>query len=211
LWKNFSKGWFVVKRNSVILVVIVAVVAAMIYAGARLSRKSAQAAGGVSGGAEESVLKAGGMAPDFELKTLDGKLVKLSSLRGKAVLLNFWATWCGPCKIETPWIVDLSKRYQAQGLEVVGISMDDSGSTDDIAKFVKEMDINYTIVQGTEAVGDAYGGVGVLPVSYYIDRNGKIVNTVIGIGSGQSEMEDHIKTALAVPVQTASVSGVNGK
>jgi peroxiredoxin len=192
-----------VKRNGIILIAIIGVVALMIYAGARLSRKSAQAAADAP--AEESVLKAGGMAPDFELKTLDGKVVKLSSYRGKAVLLNFWATWCGPCKVETPWIVDLSKRYQAQGLEVLGVSMDDASSSDDIAKFVKEMAIPYTIVQGTEAVGDAYGGVGVLPVTYYIDRNGKIVSTVIGIKS-QSEMEDDIKKALAVPVQTASAA-----
>lgn len=197
------------KRNGTILIAIIGVVALMIYAGARLSRKPAQAAGAAP--EEESVLKPGGMAPDFELKTLDGKAVKLSGYRGKAVLLNFWATWCGPCKIETPWIVDLSKKYQSQGLEVVGISMDDSGSGDDIAKFVKQMAIPYTIVQGTEAVGDAYGGVGVLPVTYYIDRNGKIVNTVIGIGKGQSDMEDDIQKALAVPVQTASAAPAAGK
>jgi peroxiredoxin len=197
-----------VKRNGIILMAIIGIVALMIYAGARLSHKSAQAAG--SAPPEESVLKAGGMAPDFELKTLDGKAVKLSSFRGKAVLLNFWATWCGPCKIETPWIVDLSKRYQSQGLEVVGVSMDDASNGDDIAKFVKEMDINYTIVQGTEAVGDAYGGVGVLPVTYYIDRNGKIVSTVIGIKS-QSDMEDDIKKALAAPTQTASAATPAGE
>jgi peroxiredoxin len=186
-----------VKRNSVILVMIVAVVALMIYSGARLSR-NARAAGPTP-------------APDFELKTLDGKSVKLSSLRGKAVLLNFWATWCGPCKIETPWIVDFSKQYQAQGLEVVGVSMDDTGSRDDIAKFVKEMGIPYTIVQGTEAVGDAYGGVNNLPETYYIDRNGNIVDTVIGIGDGKSDMEDHIKKILASPSQTASAAPVSGK
>jgi peroxiredoxin len=201
-----------VKRNAVVLIIIIGVVALMIFAGVRLSRKSAQAAGasGAATDEESSVLKPGGMAPDFELKSLDGKTVKLSSLRGKAVLLNFWATWCGPCKIETPWIVDLSKRYQAQGLEVVGVSMDDSTSRDDVVKFVQDMNINYTIVMGTEAVGDSYGGVGVLPVTYYIDRNGKIVNTVIGIKS-QSDMEDDIKKALAAPLQTASAAGVTGK
>ena len=62
-------------------------------------------------------------APDFELTSLDGKTVKLSDYRGKAVVLNFWATWCGPCKIEMPWLVDLETKYQAQGLQIVGVSM----------------------------------------------------------------------------------------
>ncbi len=189
------------KRNGIVLIVIIGVVALMIYAGARLSRKTAQASGDSS---PEGSLKAGSMAPDFELKTLDGKPVKLSAYRGKAVLLNFWATWCAPCKVEMPWFVDFYKQYQTQGLEVVGIALDDS-SHDEIAKFVKDMNVNYTILQGTENVGDAYGGVNVFPTTFFIDRNGKIVNVVYGL-KDHSGLEEDIKSALAVPAQTASAS-----
>jgi peroxiredoxin len=196
-----------VKRNGIVLIVIIGVVALMIYAGARLSRTTTGAGAGPE---EASVMKAGTMAPDFELKTPDGKAVKLSSYRGKAVLLNFWATWCGPCKVETPWLVDFYKQYQPQGLEILGVAMDDSSSRDEIPKFIKDMNVNYTIVEGTEDVADTYGGVNVFPVSFFIDRNGKIVSVVLGL-TDHSDMEDDIKKALAVPVQTASASNLTGK
>src|SRR5262245_45090021 len=94
----------------------------MIYTGAYKSR--ARAAIGVEAALQGNFI--GKMAPDFELDTLDGKKVKLSDYRGKAVLLNFWATWCGPCKIEMPWFVDLQKQYKDQGLEIVGVAMEDT-------------------------------------------------------------------------------------
>src|SRR5579872_901466 len=137
----------------------------------------------------------GHMAPDFELKTLDGKPVKLSSLRGKAVIVDFWATWCGPCKIEMPWLVELQKKYKDQGLEVLGVAMDDS-SIDDIAKFAKEMNVNYTVLKGTNPVGDAYGGVDGLPITFYIGRDGKIIDKSLGLVS-KSEIEENIQKALA--------------
>ncbi|HLQ50973.1 MAG TPA: TlpA disulfide reductase family protein [Terriglobales bacterium] len=195
------------KRNGTVLIVIIGVVSLMIYAGARLSRQTAAQSGGAPP-EEASSLKAGSTAPDFELKTVDGKPVKLSSYRGKAVLLNFWATWCGPCKIETPWLVDFYKQYQPNGLEIVGIAMD--SEHDEIPKFVKDMNINYTILEGTEKVSDAYGGLSGFPVTFFIDRNGKIVNVVYGLRS-HSDLEDDIKKALAAPAQTASAAGPAGK
>ena len=87
-------------------------------------------------------------APDFELKSLDGRTVKLSDFHGKVVVLNFWATWCAPCRVETPWLVDFYRQYKEQGLEVVGVSMDD-GNQEHVAEFVKEMGINYTVLTGT--------------------------------------------------------------
>src|ERR1700692_1154101 len=85
-------------------------------------------------------LKLSSPAPDFSLQSLDGTSMRLSDFRGKAVLLNFWATWCGPCKIEMPWFIELQKQYQAQGLQIVGVAMDDS-SKEDIAKFAQEMGV----------------------------------------------------------------------
>ena len=136
----------------------------------------------------------GSPAPDFELQTLEGKNLKLSDLRGKAVLLNFWATYCGPCKIEMPWFVELQKEYGPQGFQIVGVAMDDA-STDEIAKFVKEMGVNYPILLGKESVGQSYGGVGVLPTTFFVDRNGKIIAREFGLQS-RSVFVDHIKKAL---------------
>jgi thiol-disulfide isomerase/thioredoxin len=135
--------------------------------------------------------------------------MSLSELRGKAVLLNFWATWCGPCKIETPWLVELQREYGSQGLQVVGVAMDDSGK-EDIEKFAHEMGVNYPVLLGKEAVGDAYGGVPALPESFFIGRNGKIVDRIIGL-KGRGEIEDAIKKALntepgAAPSNTARTS-----
>ena len=140
------------------------------------------------------------MAPDFTLESLDGGNMRLSDLRGKAVLLNFWATWCGPCKIETPWLVELQKQYGSQGLQIIGVAMDDSAK-EDIAKFAKEMGVNYPVLLGKEAVGDAYGGVPALPESFFIGRDGKIVDKIIGLRS-RSDIEDAIKAALSTQART---------
>lgn len=188
-------------RNPLALVVVAVVAAAMLYFGFHMARRE--------GGDPPRILGKSTVAPDFTLPTLDGKDMKLSDLRGKAVLLNFWATWCGPCKIETPWLVELQKQYGAQGLQVIGVAMDDSGK-DDIEKFAKDMGVNYPVLLGKEAVGDAYGGVPALPESFFIGRNGKIVERIIGL-KGRGEIEEAIKKALntepgAAPSSTASAS-----
>ena len=185
-------------RNAIVIVVVIAAVALMLLAGVRMARPKA---GVVK---LNSVGKNGSVAPDFELQSLDGKPVRLSDFRGKAVLLNFWATWCAPCKIEMPWFVDLQKQYAPQGLQVIGVAMDDSGE-DAIAKFTKQMGINYPILIGKEAVGDAYGGVEFLPTTFIIDRQGKVVDRVFGLVS-RSEFENGIKKALggATPAAQAS-------
>jgi thiol-disulfide isomerase/thioredoxin len=180
-----------VNRNPLILAAIGAIVAIMLWAGIHVARKNS--------GGNVAVSLRGQAAPDFELQSLDGKNMKLSELRGKAVLLNFWATWCGPCKIEMPWFVELQKQYGPQGLQIVGVAMDDA-STEDISKFVKEMGVNYPILLGKEAVGQSYGGVGVLPTTYFIDRDGKFVAREFGLQS-RSVFVDHIKEALGQPVE----------
>ena len=136
------------------------------------------------------------MAPDFSLKSLpDGKEVRLSSLRGKAVLVNFWATWCEPCKIEMPSLVDLQKKYGPQGLQIVGVAMDDADDKE-ISAFAHKMGVNYLVLRGTEEVGDLYGGIDRLPMTYYLDRSGKVVDETVGM-AGEATLEDAIKRALA--------------
>jgi thiol-disulfide isomerase/thioredoxin len=185
----------ILKRNLVVLGIVIVVVAGMLYLGAYNSHPG-------SGSASAAVVKGkltgdpvGKMAPDFELKTLEGKPLRLSDYRGKAVLLNFWATWCGPCKIEMPWFVDLQKKYGPQGLQIVGVAMEDTDVAD-IKKFTQEMGVNYPVARGREAVGEAYGGVMGLPTSFYIGRDGSIVEQSAGL-IGKDEIEKHIQAALA--------------
>jgi thiol-disulfide isomerase/thioredoxin len=181
-----EEGVFV-KRDPVVIIVVVMVITLMLVFGIRKSRH-------VSSPTQTSTgeLK---VAPDFTLQSLEGKPIHLSDFRGKAILLNFWATWCEPCKIEMPWIVDLQKQYASQGLQVVGVAMDDVGP-DEIAKFTKQMGVNYPVVIGKDEVADSYGGLPFLPTTFYIGRDGKIVDKVFGI-KGRGEIEDDIKKALA--------------
>jgi len=175
-----------VKRNPLALVVVAVVAAGMLYFGVHQARRS--------GPVFASHLTTSSLAPDFTLESLDGKSMKLSDFRGKAVLLNFWATWCGPCKIEMPWFVELQNQYAAQGFQIVGVAMDDA-SKEDIGKFAKDMGVNYPILIGKESVGDQYGGVPALPESFLIGRDGKIVDKIIGL-RGKAEIEDAIKKAI---------------
>jgi len=173
-----------VRRDPVVLVVVALVVALMLVFGFKMARHS-------SPGMATSNAQMNGIAPDFTLQSLDGKTVRLSDFRGKPVVLNFWATWCGPCKIEMPWFVDLQKEYGPTGLQFLGVAMDDA-STKDIAEFAESMKVNYPILIGKESVGDAYGGVQFLPETFYIDRNGKVVDKAFGL-KGRGEIEDAIK------------------
>ena len=138
----------------------------------------------------------GSVAPDFSLKSLpDGKQVSLSSLRGKAVLVNFWATWCEPCKVEMPSLVDMQKKYGPQGLQIVGVAMDDADDKE-ISTFAHKMGVNYMVLRGTEKVGELYGGIEHLPMTYYLDRSGKVVDETEGM-AGEATFENAIKRALA--------------
>ena len=195
-----SKG----SRNPLILVVVAFVAALMLYFGYHQARRT--------GAGSAPRLTQSALAPDFSLESLDGKSLRLSDLRGKAVLLNFWATWCGPCKIEMPWFVDLQNQYGSQGLQIVGVAMDDA-SKEDISKFAKDMGVNYPILIGKESVGDQYGGVPALPESFLISRDGKIVDKIIGL-RGKAEIEDAVRKALDTQAAKSEASvhqaGENG-
>jgi peroxiredoxin len=178
-----------VKRKIVVFALMVVVVAGLLMLGkfkgkfpAGRARASAAAVKGYD-------------APDFVLSDLQGHAIKLSDLRGKAVVLNFWATWCPPCKEEIPWFVELQKRYGSQGLQIVGVSMDD-GDQKDVAKFAAENRINYPVLLGKETVADQYGGIDYLPTTFYIDRNGVVMDRVFG-QPGRAEIEQSVKRAIA--------------
>lgn len=136
----------------------------------------------------------------FTLTSNTGKRVSLSDYKGKPVLLNFWATWCTPCKVEMPWFEDFQKKYAAQGLEVVGINEDDDAKStevkDQIKKTLERTGVTYTILMSDKGVGDAYGGLDVLPATFFIDRSGKIVAQAIGLAS-KDEAEQNVQKILA--------------
>jgi len=181
---------FEVNRNWLVFGLLVVALAAMVVTAIRRSRSSVSTAGASLTGNVE-----GATAPDFALADLStGQTVRLSSFRKKAVVLNFWATWCPPCKVEIPWFVDLQRQYAAQGLAVIGVAMDDSGRNT-IARFAKDMDINYPILLGDDNVANAYGGVEALPTTFYIDRAGKVTKRVFGLASHR-EMEENVKRML---------------
>ena len=117
-------------------------------------------------------------APDFTLPLVDGGQLQLSSYRGKIVLLDFWATWCVPCREETPHFVELQRKYGDRGLQIIGVSMDDS--PDPVRPFYQQFQMNYPVVMGTADVGVAYGGVLGLPIAFLIDREGRIYSKHIG-------------------------------
>jgi thiol-disulfide isomerase/thioredoxin len=178
-----------VKRDPVVLIVVAMIVTVMLVFGFRMARKP-------SGGSSAATGMKGQAAPDFALQSLDGKTIHLSDFRGKAVALNFWATWCEPCKIETPWLVELQNEYGPNGFQVVGVSADEGDSKDDVVKFTKSMGVNYPILLGKEDVINEYGGVQFLPETVYINRDGKVVDKVFGL-KGKGEIEEYIKRSMA--------------
>lgn len=134
------------------------------------------------------------LAPDFALKDADGKTVRLSDYRGKVILLDFWATWCGPCKIEIPWFMEMERKNKDKGFAVIGVSMDDDG-WEVVTPFVHHLAINYRILLGNDAVSQSFGGVEALPTTFLIDREGRIASIHVGVAS-KSDFEDGIQQLL---------------
>jgi Peroxiredoxin len=145
---------------------------------------------------EENAKPTGAREPaqDFALKDADGKTVRLSDYRGKVVLLNFWATWCGPCKIEIPWFMDFERRHKDKGFAVIGVSMDDDG-WDAVKPYVSRMGINYRMLMGNDEVARAFGGVEALPTTFLIDREGKVAAKHVGVAA-RSDFENGIEELL---------------
>ncbi len=212
------------KRNTIVLTVVLFILAVFAWAGwanweyrkqaaerALASTAQGELAPGLvtegAGGMPQYVSPLKGKpAPAFALEDLSGKKVSLASYKGKAVLINFWATWCGPCKIETPWLVELRNQYAAQGFEVLGVSTEaDDLQQDDkagwakdkaaIAKFVQEEQMPYPVLLDGDSISKPYGGLDDLPTSFFVDRNGTVVATQLGLTS-KDDIEANIKKAL---------------
>jgi peroxiredoxin len=136
-------------------------------------------------------------APDFALKDAEGKTVHLSEYRGKVVLLDFWATWCDPCRLEIPWFIDLQRKNKDKGFEVLGVSMDDEG-WEVVKPFMRDVGVNYRILIGNDQTTEMYGGVDALPTTFVIDRQGKIAAVHVGLTSRKA-FEDDVAQLLQAP------------
>jgi thiol-disulfide isomerase/thioredoxin len=132
----------------------------------------------------------GKIAPGFTLTDLNGNKVSLSSYKGRPVVVDFWATWCGPCRVEIPWFEQLRDQYASQGLEIIGVSADQLDKDDaaklftekrDISDFAAKMRMNYPVLIDAESIENSYGGLDDLPTTFFIDKNGKIVASTIGL------------------------------
>ena len=188
-------------KKTSFLVVAVALLVALTLVVQRTRRIAAapRPAGSQNGPATAAALED---APNFSVKDLQGGDVSLAQYKGKVVLLNFWATWCEPCRIDIPWLIEFQNKYGARGFTVLGMAMDEGGKKD-VDPFVKDerfdvdgqkLAMNYPILIGNDAVGDSFGGLLGLPTTVLISRDGKKIKTFIGL-------VDHEKFVTAIEEQ----------
>jgi peroxiredoxin len=131
-------------------------------------------------------------APDFTLQDSNGRSFKLSDYKGSVVLLDFWATWCGGCKVEIPWYVEFQSKYKSDGLSVIGVSMDESWTP--VKPFLQEHKLNYPVAIGNDAIANLYS-VRSMPVTLLIDKSGRIADSHTGIVDKEA-FEKEIQTLL---------------
>jgi cytochrome c biogenesis protein CcmG/thiol:disulfide interchange protein DsbE len=135
--------------------------------------------------------QAGTKAPNFSLKDGNGKTIELKKLQGKVVVVNFWATWCPPCKAEIPGFLEVYQQYKSKGLEIVGISLDQSG-WDVVKPFVAKAKITYPVVVGDGTLANAYDGIEAIPTTFIVDKKGNIIKKHVGYMS-----KDDLKKLIA--------------
>jgi thiol-disulfide isomerase/thioredoxin len=157
-----------------------------------------------TGDMENATALDGKIAPALALADLNGNKISLANYKGRPLVVDFWATWCGPCKVEIPWFEKLHDQYASQGLEILGVSTDDLDRDDpaklftqkrDIADFVSKMHMNYPILLGEDGVEDKWG-IDAMPTTFFIDRNGKVVASTIGLAP-REVIEADIQKAIA--------------
>lgn len=144
------------------------------------------------GGEKGEVLSGG--APDFQLPSVDGTIVRLSDHQGKVVIVDFWATWCPPCQEMIPVLSDLHRRYSEKGLVILGVSLDSEGLAV-LGPFVHENRIPYKVLLGNRKISAAFGGVSTIPTLYIVDRSGRLVRKMVGYHSA-GEIEEHLRKYL---------------
>jgi len=142
-------------------------------------------------------------APPISLTDIEGKKLDLADYKGKVVVLDFWATWCGPCRIEIPGLIELQNKYANRGFSVIGISMDDESGS--VVEFYKEFKMNYPVAVGNQGVGELYGGIFGLPTTFLIGRDGRIYAKHTG-ATGVDVMEDEVQQLLAMSPDTEKTS-----
>ncbi len=209
------------KRNTIVLFGVLFILATFAWAGwanwefrkqaaereaAAMAAMSGMAADPDTGTLEFHSGLMGKPAPNFTLDDLKGQPVSLASFRGKAVMINFWASWCAPCKIETPWLVQLRDKFAPQGFEILGVSSegDDATPKDKVTwdkdkaaveKAAQQEKIPYPVLLGGDGIAKPYGGVEDLPTSFFVNRKGVVVAAEMGLTS-ESNLEADIEKAL---------------
>ncbi|HEV1993046.1 MAG TPA: TlpA disulfide reductase family protein [Candidatus Acidoferrum sp.] len=187
-------------KKTSFLVIAVALLVAVTLVVQRTRRISAAPRLAASGAAASAEAKED--APNFTVKDLNGASVSMTDYKGKVVLINFWATWCEPCRVDIPWLIGFQNKYAARGFTVLGMAMDDGG-VKDVDPFVRDerfdvdgqkLPMNYPILIGNDDVGDKFGGLLGLPTSVLISRDGKKIKTFIGL-------VDHEKFVKAIEEQ----------